>query len=146
MWLSTEVHLPVKVLSSAEWQQSNIERKALGILHALIKFHHYCFAKKVYVIIEHKPLVAMISKDVAALAQQLQCIMLHIHQYSVCILYKTGPTLCMADILLCHYDVENGDHEIPGMKGHGRHPHGHIYKRHMNSNRGRSRITSTVEV
>ena len=38
---------------------SNIEREALGILHGLKKFHHYCFAREVLIITDHKPLVAI---------------------------------------------------------------------------------------
>ena len=34
-----------KSLASAEHRYSNIEREALGILHCLKKFHHYCFAR-----------------------------------------------------------------------------------------------------
>ena len=41
--------------------------------------------KEIYVIVDCNPLVAMISKDIAILSQQLQCIMLCIHQYIVCI-------------------------------------------------------------
>ena len=32
-----------KSLISAEIWYSNIEREALGILHGIVKFHHYCF-------------------------------------------------------------------------------------------------------
>ena len=77
-----------KSLSSTEWWYSNVEWEALGILHGLQKFHHYCFTKEVYIITDHKPLVAMASKDVATLSQWLQYIMLCIHQYSMCLLYK----------------------------------------------------------
>ena len=49
-------------------------------------FHYYCFAKEVYIITDHKLLVAMISKDVAMLLQWLQSIMLFIHQYTIHIL------------------------------------------------------------
>ena len=68
-----------------------------GILHGLEKFHHFCFAKEVYVIIDHKPLVAMVSKDVATLSWQLQYIILCIHQYSMHIMYKPGAELCIVD-------------------------------------------------
>ena len=34
-----------KGLTGAESRYSNVEREALGILHRLKKFHHYCFAK-----------------------------------------------------------------------------------------------------
>ena len=82
------------------------------VLHGLEKFHHYCFAKDVNIFTDHKPLVAMISKDVVTLSQQLQHIMLHIHQYSVWIFYKPGPELYLVDWLSCHNDMENKDQEI----------------------------------
>ena len=48
-----------KSLTGAECRYSNIEREALGILHGLKKFNHYCFTREVLVIIDHKPLVAI---------------------------------------------------------------------------------------
>ena len=51
-------------LSSTEQQYSYTEREALRILHGLKKFHHYCFVCEVHVITEHKPLVAIMEKDV----------------------------------------------------------------------------------
>ena len=44
-----------KSLSSAEKRYSNIEREAIGILHGLKKFHHYCFTTEVSMITDHKP-------------------------------------------------------------------------------------------
>ena len=57
-----------KSLSSAEQSYSSIECEALGILHWVGKFHHYCFMKKVCIITNHKPLVAILSKDVMMLS------------------------------------------------------------------------------
>ena len=42
-----------KSLLSTKWHCSNIEYKALGILHGLEGFHHYCFARKECIIIDH---------------------------------------------------------------------------------------------
>ena len=58
-----------KSLTDIEHRYSNIERKVLGILHGLKKFHHYCFTREVYVITNHKPLVSIFKKDVATLSQ-----------------------------------------------------------------------------
>ena len=77
-----------KSLTSAKCRYSNIEREVLGILQGLEKFHHYCFARDVNVITDHKTLVALFKKDVASLSQRIQCILLRIHQYRVRILYK----------------------------------------------------------
>ena len=60
-----------KSLTGAECRYSNIERKALGILHGLKKFHHYCFAREVLIITNHKPWVAIFKKDVATLSQYI---------------------------------------------------------------------------
>ena len=86
-----------KSLTGAECRYSNIEREALGILHSLEKFHHYCFGREVIVITDHKPLVAILKKDVATLSQCMQCILLKIHQYRVQIIYRPGPKIFIAD-------------------------------------------------
>ena len=57
----------------------------------------------------------MVSKDGTTLSQQLQCIMLHITQYNLCILYKPGPDLYIANWLSSHIHTENKDQEIAGM-------------------------------
>ena len=69
-----------KNLLSSEWCYSNIECEALGILHRLLKFHYYYFARELCIITDRKSLVAVLSKDMATLPQQLQHIMLCIHQ------------------------------------------------------------------
>ena len=60
-------------------------------------------------ITDQKPLVVMISKYVAMLLHCQECIMLHIHQYRVHILYKSGPDLHIADWLSHIHSTENGD-------------------------------------
>ena len=102
-------------MSRAEWQYSNIEWEVLGILHGLEKFHHHCFAKDVYIITVHKPLVVMVSKNVAALSQQVQYIMLHIQQYNMHILDKPCLALYIADWLSQHNHIENRVLEIASM-------------------------------
>ena len=57
-----------KSLSSAKWHYSSIECEGLRILPGLDKFNH-CFAREVYVITNHKPLVAILSKDVSTLSE-----------------------------------------------------------------------------
>ena len=71
--------------------------------------------KRVHIINDNKLLVAMITKDELTLSQWLQCIMLCIHQYTVHILYKTGPDFFIVDWLSCHNHMENQDQEILGI-------------------------------
>ena len=101
-----------KCLTGAECRYSNIEREALGILHGLKKFHHYCFAREVHILTDHKLLVAIFKKDVAMLSQCIQCILLKIHQYGVQILYKPGPEIFIEDWLLWHNHQEGKDEWI----------------------------------
>ena len=101
-----------KSLSSAERRYSNIEREALGILHGLEKFHHYCFVREVSIITDHKLLVAISKKDVAMLFQRNN----KIHQYRVRIGYKPEPDLFIADWLSKQNHKGNKDEEVPGMK------------------------------
>ena len=101
-----------KSLTGAEHRYSNIEREALGILHGLKKFHHYCFAREVHIITNHKPLVSIFKKDVAKLSQWIQQILLKIQQYRVQILYKPEPEIFIADWLSYHNHKEDKDEPI----------------------------------
>ena len=67
------------------------------------------------IITDHKPLVAIFKKDVAMLSQRIQGILLRIHQYTVRIIYKSGPNLFKADWFSRQNHKENNDTETPGM-------------------------------
>ena len=51
-----------KNLTGAGKRYSNIEREALGILYELEKCYHYCIAREVSIITDHKLLVAIFKK------------------------------------------------------------------------------------
>ena len=104
-----------KSLTGTAHRYSNIDREALGITHGLKKFHHYCFAREVLIITDHKPLVAIFKKDVATLSQCIQCILLKIHQYRVQIIYKPGPKIFIADWLSQHNHEEGKGKPIKDM-------------------------------
>ena len=105
-----------KSLTGAEQRYSNIECEALSTLHGLEKFHHNCFGREVPVITDHKLLVSIFKKDVATLSQQIQCILLKIHQYRVQIIYKPGPDIFIANWLSRHNHAEGKDQLIKGME------------------------------
>ena len=104
-----------KSITGAESRYSNIKREALGILHVLEKFHHYCFGREVIVITNHKPLVAIFKKHVVILSLCIQCILLKIHQYRVQIIYKAGSEIFIADWLSQHNHAEGKDKPIKDM-------------------------------
>ena len=58
-----------KSLTSPECRYTNIKREALGILHGLKTFHHYCFTREVSMITDYKCLIAIFKKDIVTLSQ-----------------------------------------------------------------------------
>ena len=91
-------------------------------------------------ITDHKPSVEVVSKDVTALPLWLQCIMLYIHQNNMCILYKPGPDLYIADCLSHHNHTEGKDQEVAYEHQHtntqasNRHPGMHVSRGHKKCN------------
>ena len=58
----------------------------------------------------------MFKKDVATLSQQIQCILLKIHQYRVQIIYKPGLEIFIADWLSRHNHTEGKDKPIKDVR------------------------------
>ena len=100
----------------AEHRYSNIERKTLGILHGLKKFHHYCFTREVHVITNHKPLVAILKKRHGNAITMHTVYPIKIHQYRVQILYKPRPEIFIADWLSQHNHHKGKDELIQDME------------------------------
>ena len=96
---SDPLQLPAKAHQVWERRYSNIERVALGMLPRLEKFHHYCFAREVSIITDHKPQIVIFKKVVAMLSQRMQQILLRIYQYRVRKIYKPGPDQFITDWL-----------------------------------------------
>ena len=104
-----------KSLTGAECRYSNIKREAPRHTTWAQKCHHYCFAREVLIITDHKPLVAIFKKDMTMLSQCIQCILLKIYQYRVQIVYKPGPKIFTADWLSQHNHEEGKDKPIRDM-------------------------------
>ena len=60
--IPTPIMFASKSLTSVERRYSNIEREALDILHGLERFCHYCLAREVSKITDHKPFVTILKK------------------------------------------------------------------------------------
>ena len=103
-------------LSVGERRYSNIDVEVLAILPSIEKFYHYCFAREVNIITDHKTLVTNFKKDVATLSQRLQGILLRIHQYRFSVLYKPRSNLFMGQWLSRQNHKGNKDDEILCMK------------------------------
>ena len=86
-------------LWSAGKRYSNSKREALGILQGWEKFHLYCLARELSIIMDHKPFVAMLKKGIVTLSQRLQYKLLRICKYRIWITYKPLQDLFIADWL-----------------------------------------------
>ena len=109
--------LPVKVKQGQSGDIATLRERHLAYYMAWEKFHHYCFSREVLIITNHKLLVSIFKKDVAALLQCIQCILLKIHQYKVQIIYKPGPEFFIADWLSQHNHVKGKDKPIKDIDG-----------------------------
>ena len=68
-----ENNIPMKLvpvafasLTSAEHNYANIERELLGVVFGVLHFKHFTFGNEVNIITDHKPLVSLLKKSLAA--------------------------------------------------------------------------------
>ena len=102
-----------KSLTSTEKQYSDIKREILCILHGQEKFLHYCFACKVSVITDNKPLIAIFKKICGRLVTETtKNNIMHPPIYNIRILYKIGLQLFIGDWLSRHNHEIGKDEEI----------------------------------
>ena len=62
-----------KTLTSAEHNYANIERELLGVVFGVLHFKHFTFSNEVNIMIitDHKPLVSLLKKSLAACSSRL---------------------------------------------------------------------------
>ena len=88
-----------KTLSDAETRYANIEREMLAIVFGMERFHHYTYGRKVNVITDHKPLVAIMKKPVSSAPPRLARMLLRLQKYDINLEYSPGKELKLADAL-----------------------------------------------
>ena len=88
-----------KSLSEIETRYSNIEREMLAVLFGLERFHYYAYGRKVTVITDHKPLVAIFSKNLCNAPPRIARMLLRIHKYDLKLQYEPGKSIQLADAL-----------------------------------------------
>ena len=99
--------------TETETRYANIEREFLAVVFGAEKFHSYIFgSKEIIVESDHKPLEAIHLKSIAQAPPRLQGMMLRLQPYNICIKYRKGSELQLADFLSCHCS-QKCDKEIP---------------------------------
>ena len=79
-------------------------------------FHHHCFAREVDYSTDHKPPTAIFKKMLQHYYNGYNVLLLRIHHYRICMLYKPDLDQFIADWLSRQNHTENNNKEIAGMK------------------------------
>ena len=99
-----------KSLSEVESRYANIERECLAVVYGVEKFHTYVYGKKVTVESDHKPLEAILTKNLAQAPPRLQRMMLRLQPYDIDVKYRKGSELLLADFLSRYKPNDTGKH------------------------------------
>ena len=86
-------------LSSVEQRYAQIEKEMLAVVFGLERFRHYTYGRKVTVVTDHKPLVAICSKPLSKSPKRLQSMLLKVQEYNFEVVFKPGGEIPVADTL-----------------------------------------------
>ena len=86
-------------LSSVEQRYAQIEKEMLAVVFGLERFRHYTYGRKVTVVTDHKPLVAICCKPLSKAPKRLQSMLLKVQEYNFEVIFKPGSELPVADTL-----------------------------------------------
>ena len=88
-----------RALKQAEQRYSQIEKELLVLVFGLEHNHQYVYGKKVVLYTDHKPLVSISSKPLAAAPKRLKRLLPRLQQYDAEIRYRPGREMYLADTL-----------------------------------------------
>ncbi|XP_014665126.1 PREDICTED: uncharacterized protein K02A2.6-like, partial [Priapulus caudatus] len=86
-------------LTDTETRYAQIEKEMLAVAFGLEKFHYYTYGRKVTIVTDHKPLVAIVSKPLSKAPRRLQSLLLRTQKYVFGLVYKPGTSIPVADAL-----------------------------------------------
>ena len=86
-------------LSETETRYAQIEKEMLAVTYGLEKFHQYTYGRKVSVITDHKPLIAITSKPLSKAPRRLQNLLMRAQKYDYHLIWKPGKQLALSDTL-----------------------------------------------
>lgn len=84
-----------------------IEKELFGICAAMDKYHQFVYGRHIIIETDHKPLVAIMNKDINKISARLQRMVLKLLKYEFEIRYVPGSKMYIADYLSRHYDMSN---------------------------------------
>ena len=106
-----------KTLASAVRNYANIERELLGVVFGVLHFKHFTFDNEVNIITDHKPLVSLLKKSLAACSSRLSRLILKIVDYPLRVMYQPGRKMVISDALSClsTHQIPDTKETVPGL-------------------------------
>lgn len=93
-----------RALSEAETRYAMVEKEFLGLTFACKKFHNYIYSRKIKTKTDHKPLVAIMSKEIHKIPSgKLQRMRLKLLNYDIDLEYVPGKYMNLSDYLSRHF-------------------------------------------
>jgi hypothetical protein len=88
-----------RALTQSEQNYAQIEKELLAMVFACERFHQYVYGREVRVETDHKPLEAIFKKPLVKAPPRILRLMLRMQPYQVCVFYKPGKEMHVADAL-----------------------------------------------
>jgi hypothetical protein len=100
-----------RAMTQTEMQYAQIEKEQLAILFAVERWHTYLYAKRgITVETDHKPLLAIHKKSLAAAPKRLQRMLLRLQRYDFKLVYRPGNEMLLADTLSRAFPSDTAEH------------------------------------
>ena len=106
-----------KTLTSTGHNYANIESELLGVVFGVLHFKHFTFGNEVNIITDHKPLVSLLKKSLAACSSRLSKLIFKIVDYPLKVMYQPGRKMVISDALSClsTHQIPDTKETIPGL-------------------------------
>ncbi|GBN22275.1 Retrovirus-related Pol polyprotein from transposon 297 [Araneus ventricosus] len=102
-------------LTPTQRNYARIEKELLSVIYGCKKFHQYVYGTKFKIYSDHKPLIAMSKKPLAAMSSRMQRFYLQLQCYDYELFYKPGKemfvpnTLPRAPLIKNHFPIPEED-------------------------------------
>lgn len=110
--LDRPVAFASRALTAAEVRYSQIEKELLAIVFAAERFHEFVYGRPTLVHSDHRPLEAILVKDLDKVSARLQRLRLRLLKYNLTVKYQPGKSMLVADALSRAYLVD----EVPNLE------------------------------
>ena len=88
-----------KTLTTIKSNYSKIEREMLGVVFSVLHFKHFTYGQQVTVITDHKPLITLSKKNIAASSPRLSQMLIKIIDFQIDLQHKEGSKMHLSDAI-----------------------------------------------